>query len=216
MSRLLPLFPLQLVVFPGNDVPLHIFEPRYREMVGEAEANGSEFGVILAKTDADGTGIVNVGCTVRVETVLQRYEDGRFDVMTRGERRFQVTSLNQEMAYLRGEVEFFSDDDWMPVEAELRDQAMNAFNELQRAMRELGESFQDDPPDADHPMLGFQLAQAVSDLDFQSQILRTRSEAERLRQFTAYTADYIVKQQYIAKMKKTVPTNGFGHKHPAH
>ena len=216
MSRLLPLFPLQLVVFPGNDIPLHIFEPRYREMVSEAEANCTEFGLILARTDENGTGIVNVGCTVLVETILQRYDDGRFDVMTRGERRFEVKAINQEMAYLRGEVEFFADDDWAPVPTELRDKAMEAFTELQRAMRELGESYQEDPPDADHPMLGFQLAQAVSDLDFQSQILRTRSETERLRQFSAYTSDYITKQQYVAKMKKAVPTNGFGHKHPAH
>ena len=86
MSRLLPLFPLQLVVFPGSAVPLHIFEERYREMVGEAEAAGSEFGIVLAKDD----GIVNTGCTVIVEDVLERYPDGRFDVLTRGQRRFEI------------------------------------------------------------------------------------------------------------------------------
>src|SRR4051812_31340685 len=103
MARVLPLFPLQLVALPGNAIPLHIFEERYREMVGEAEASNSEFGIVLAK---DG-GIVNAGCTVVVESVLQRYPDGRFDVLTRGQRRFRLLSLNEDKAYLRGEVEYF-------------------------------------------------------------------------------------------------------------
>jgi Lon protease-like protein len=107
MAKLLPLFPLQLVVFPGSATPLHIFEDRYKEMVGEAEAAGTEFGIVLAR---DG-GIMNAGCTVLVESVLKRYPDGRFDVLTRGQRRFMIQSLNQEKEYLRGEVEYYSDDD---------------------------------------------------------------------------------------------------------
>lgn len=212
MSRLLPLFPLQLVVFPGNDVPLHIFEERYREMVGEAEAQGTEFGIILAK---DG-GVVNAGCTVRVETVLHRYDDGRFDVMTRGERRFELQSLDQEKAYLRGEVKYFDDDDWGPVTPEVRDAAMRALTNLQQAMAELGEKFEAARPDPEHPLLSFQLAQMLDDLDFQSQILRSRSEADRLKQFTNFTKEYVVKQKYLAKMKKVIPTNGHGHKHSDH
>jgi Lon protease-like protein len=62
-SRLLPLFPLQVVVFPRTPLPLHIFEERYKEMVGGAIRDNSEFGIVLAK---DG-GIVNAGCTVTVE-----------------------------------------------------------------------------------------------------------------------------------------------------
>src|SRR6185437_3827303 len=107
MARLLPLFPLQLVIFPGCAVPLHIFEERYKEMVGEAEAAGTEFGIVLAK---DG-GIVNAGCTVVVESVLKRYADGRLDILTRGQRRFIIRSLDQDKDYLRGEVEYFNDED---------------------------------------------------------------------------------------------------------
>src|SRR6267154_5505313 len=98
MARLLPLFPLQLVVFPGSAIPLHIFEERYRKMVGEAEAAGTEFGIVLAK---DG-GIVNAGCTVVVESVLKRYPDGRFDVLTRGQRRFVISALDQEKSISEG------------------------------------------------------------------------------------------------------------------
>jgi Lon protease-like protein len=62
-SRLIPLFPLQVVVFPRTPLPLHIFEERYKEMIGEAIRDESEFGVVLAKNE----GIVNAGCTVVVE-----------------------------------------------------------------------------------------------------------------------------------------------------
>src|SRR5271154_7478276 len=102
MAKLLPLFPLQLVVFPRTQLPLHIFEDRYKEMVGEAIANQTEFGIVLAKED----GIVNAGCTVVVEQVVTRYEDGRMDILTRGARRFEIVLLNEEKVYLRGEVEF--------------------------------------------------------------------------------------------------------------
>jgi Lon protease-like protein len=208
MARLLPLFPLQLVAFPGNAIPLHIFEERYKEMVGEAEASGSEFGIVLAK---DG-GIVNTGCTVVVEAVLQRYPDGRFDVMTRGQRRFAIISLNQDKDYLRGEVEYFDDEDWTPASQEVRGRAVQAFQQMTKACEAAGDEVKEDAPDANDPLLSFQLAQAVNDLDFQSLLQRSRSEAERLRQFTAFMQEYIPRQQYTAKMKRAAPLNGWGHK----
>src|SRR5579875_3240028 len=129
MSGLLPLFPLQLVAFPGSAVPLHIFEERYKEMVGEAERKGAEFGIVLAK---DG-GIVNAGCTVIVEKVLERYPDGRFDVVTRGKRRFALLSIDQEKEYLRGEVDYFDDDDAEGPPQELRDKALGACRKVRAA-----------------------------------------------------------------------------------
>src|SRR5947209_4664216 len=90
-SRLIPLFPLQLVVFPRTPLPLHIFEERYKEMVGNAIRDNSEFGVVLARDE----GIVNAGCTVSVEKLLQMHPDGRMDILTRGRRRFEISSLNE-------------------------------------------------------------------------------------------------------------------------
>ncbi len=208
MSRLLPLFPLQLVVFPGSAVPLHIFEERYREMVGEAEAAGTEFGIVLAKDQ----GIVNVGCTVVVEAILHRYPDGRFDVMTRGRRRFTIASVDSEKAYLRGEVDYFEDDDWTPVTRELRDQAMQAFEQMKAAAVAAGQSPDEAMPDPEHPLLSFQLAQAVDDLGFKAALQRIRSEAERLRRFVDFMESYIPMRQYAAKMKRAAPKNGSGHK----
>ena len=200
MSRLLPLFPLHLVAFPGSAIPLHIFEERYRDMVGQAEAAGTEFGIMLAK---DG-GVINTGCTVIVETILDRYPDGRFDVLTRGQRRFSIVSLNRELAYLRGEVEYFEDDEDGGASVELRDRAIRVWRSLPDP--------KDAEPEALDPHLSFRLAASVEDLDFQGMLLRVRSEAERLKQFVDFAQEYIPRREYAAKMKRAAPMNGSGHK----
>ena len=106
-QELLPLFPLQLVLLPGVELPLHIFEDRYKEMIGEAINDGTEFGIVLASEK----GIVNTGCTAVVQRVVNRYDDGRLDIIARGRRRFEILLLNEEKNYLRGAVEFFDDED---------------------------------------------------------------------------------------------------------
>ncbi len=203
MNRLLPLFPLQLVAFPGSAIPLHIFEERYKEMVGEAEARRSEFGIVLAK---DG-GIANAGCTVVVEKVLRRYPDGRFDLIARGQRRFEIVSLDQEKDYLRGEVEYFADDDGAPADAGLRRQAIEGLEKIQSALDESSEQ----APDPENPFLSFELAQGVDDLDFQNMVQRSRSETERLRMFADFAGKYIERRKYAEKMKRSAPQNGSGH-----
>ena len=210
MARLLPLFPLQLVVFPGSVVPLHIFEERYKEMVSAAEASGTEFGIVLARDN----GIMNAGCTVLVESVLKRYPDGRFDVLTRGRRRFVIKSLNQDKDYLRGEVEFFSDEETESAPPELRRAAILANEKMRDALA--ADGLKEEPPDPDHPLLSFRLAENIDDLDFRNTIQRSRSEAERLRAFAGFTEEYVAKKQYAAKMKRIVQTNGFGHPPAVH
>jgi len=202
--RLLPIFPLQLVVFPRTTLPLHIFEERYKEMVGEAIRDQSEFGIVLALNK----GIANAGCTVKVSKVLEMYPDGRMDIVTRGERRFEIHELNQEKDYLRAEVTFFDDEDPDPPEAETREQAITQY----RALSQLGAARNHGEPDLQDPQLSFQLAQAVPDLDFLNLILRHRSEAERLKELNKYLEEYLPKQKAIERMKDLAPTNGFGQK----
>ncbi|MGD1072652.1 MAG: LON peptidase substrate-binding domain-containing protein [Bryobacteraceae bacterium] len=208
MSRLLPLFPLELVAFPGAAIPLHIFEDRYKEMVGEAQAAGTEFGIVLAKEG----GVVNAGCTVVVESVLNRYADGRFDVLTRGQRRFSLVAIDRELAYLRGEVEYFEDTDLLAVPRELRRKAIGAWEQIRKALLETGAEVRKIEPDPDNPQLSFQLAQGVDDLDFQSLLLRSQSETERLGKFLEFAREYVPRKQYAAKMKRNAPQNGSGHR----
>jgi len=204
MERLLPLFPLQLVAFPGTAVPLHIFEERYRQMVGRAETAGTEFGIVLSK---DG-GVVNAGCTVVVETVTERYPDGRFDIIARGRRRFSLLSIDQEESWIRGEVEYFDDDDLTPSSADLRLQAMQAYVAVKAAQ---GKPPLEEPDPTDE-FFSYQLARSVDDLDFQNMVLRSRSETARLEQFIEFVREYVPRTLYAAKMKELAPRNGSGHK----
>jgi len=201
---MIPLFPLQLVVFPRVHIPLHIFENRYKEMVGEAIRDGSEFGIVLARED----GILGAGCTVKVEKVLEMYPDGRMDILTRGQRRFEIVSLNEERDYLRGEVEFFDDDDLAPVPAELRDAALANY----RALSELDSARGHGDADLEDRQVSFQVAQAVPDVEFLARILRDRSESGRLRHFNQYLAEYLPRQRAIERMRELAPRNGHGPK----
>ena len=202
-ARLIPLFPLQVVVFPRTRLPLHIFEERYKEMIGDAIRDHSEFGVVLAK----GNGIVSAGCTVMVEKVLETYADGRMDIVTRGLRRFEIVELSGEKAYLQAEVSFFDDDeDPAPVPAELREQALSNYRDLSGLAAAQGRG----EPDLEDPQLSFQLAQALPDLDFLHALLARRSETSRLKELNHYLAGYIPRQRRIERVKHLAPTNGFG------
>jgi ATP-dependent Lon protease len=201
-SRLLPIFPLQVVVFPRTQLPLHIFEDRYKQMVGDAIRDRSEFGIVLAREE----GIVNTGCSVAVDKVVQMYPDGRMDIVTVGKRRFEIVSLDQDQEYLRAEVSYFDDEDFEPAADALRVEALHYYEEL-HALETEG---QRQDPDLADPQLSFQLAQAVPDVDFLSTLLRSRSEANRLRELNQYLAQYIPRQQNIERVRQLAPTNGHG------
>ncbi|MDQ6664693.1 MAG: LON peptidase substrate-binding domain-containing protein [Acidobacteriota bacterium] len=204
MSKLLPLFPLRMVVFPRTQLPLHIFEDRYKEMVGEAISSKSEFGIVLAKDE----GIVSAGCTVVVEKVLTEYPDGRMDILTRGFRRFEIVQLNQDKLYLQGSVEFFDDDEPGPASLELQQTALRQY----QGLVESGEMKGYSDPDLSDPQLSFQLAQAVQDTDFQAVLLRNRSEADRLKQLSSFLNGYVLKLNQTTRMKHLAPLNGSGAK----
>jgi Lon protease-like protein len=204
-SRLIPLFPLRVVVFPRTPLPLHIFEERYKEMTGNAIRDHSDIGIVLAKEE----GIVNAGCTVRIEKLLHTYPDGRMDLLTRGQDRFEILDLNQEKSYLQATVDFYDDDDITATPADLRDRALANYN----ALRELTSMDDRVAADLDDPQLSFQLAQILPDLDFLHALQRDRSETGRLKQLNQYLEQYIPRQRTIERVKAVAPTNGFGGKH---
>jgi len=199
-SGLIPLFPLAVVVFPRTLLPLHIFEERYKEMVGYAIRDSSEFGVVLAQEE----GIVNAGCTVVVEKLKQMYPDGRMDILTRGRRRFEIQSLNEEKTYLQAQVNFFDDEDFSETPSELRDRAVSQYQTLS----ELGVLHEAEAPNMQDPQLSFQLAHAMPDLNFLSMLLRQRSETGRLTELNTYLSQYIPRQKAIERVKALAPTNG--------
>src|SRR5919199_3169152 len=107
-----PLFPLGIVALPHEIVPLHIFEERYKTMIAECLENGSEFGIVWAEDE----GLRPVGCAVEIAEVLERMEDGRMNILTRGTRPFRIVDRQDEHPYPAATVEFLDDRD-EPVDA---------------------------------------------------------------------------------------------------
>jgi len=192
---LLPLFPLQVVLLPGAELPLHIFEDRYKEMIGEVIRDRIEFGVILANEK----GIVNTGCTALIDKVLREYPDGRMDILARGRRRFEIMRLNDERSFLRGSVEFFDDEEESPVAPEARQRAIDGYREMSKETLDL-----------DEPQLSFRLAQPVADLGFRQSILTSRSEADRIRQLADFFPVHNLRQRRIQHVREVAPRNGHG------
>jgi Lon protease-like protein len=203
-EELLPLFPLQLVLFPRTALPLHIFEERYKQMVADVLRGKPEFGVVLAGEK----GIVNTGCTASIEKVVKTYPDGRMDLITIGRRRFEIILLNDEKSYLRGAVEFFDDEATEPIPADVRKRVMEAYNDI----RSLASAGSVDDPELTDPQLSFQLAQVVPDVDFRQVLLSIRSEADRMRRLAEFFPSYSTRQRHIQHVRAVAPTNGHAKK----
>jgi Lon protease-like protein len=120
-----PLFPLGLVMLPTEVVPLHIFEERYKLMIGSCIEDETEFGIVWL---AEG-GLREVGCSASVAQVLERMDDGRMNVLVRGERPFELRRRIEDMPYPAGDVEFLEDDDADPDE-ELAAEARESYADL--------------------------------------------------------------------------------------
>jgi len=207
---LIPLFPLELVLLPEEPLPLHIFEDRYKQMIGEclrAKAAGlsrQEFGVVLAK----GQEIVNVGCTARIVNVARKYEDGRMDILAVGKRRFEIFSTDEERLYLRGSVEFFDDDAGADTPGE--QEAARAIELFRKAMQRMRRSA-DIPIHLPRPYryLSFRVAAPLPlDLEFKQRLLPLRHEPDRLSQVTKAIEEMIQHFDLLEKTRSRAGGNG--------
>jgi Lon protease-like protein len=146
MSEMLPLFPLGTVLYPGLLLPLHIFEERYRQLVRDLLANGEapRFGVVAIREGRE-TGVSGVsalypvGCTAVLRQV-QKYPDGRYDIVTVGVQRFRLLALDESQPYLQGEVQLLPEETGDPAEADLAARAVRpAFSGYLRALASLAQ-----------------------------------------------------------------------------
>jgi Lon protease-like protein len=184
----IPLFPLNVVLLPGAILPLHIFEPRYRQMVRNCVDEKSEFGVLLALPK----GIVRVGCTARVTEVVKRYNDGRMDIITVGRSPFLVTQLLNADAYandelLQGDVDFLDDREHR-TDARTREELMRLYEVCHTLI------FEDYPRNLEDEAaenLSFLVASTLPfDLLCKQQILELRSEADRQQRLVGYLREW--------------------------
>jgi uncharacterized protein len=199
---LLPLFPLEVVLLPGTPLPLHIFEPRYKEMIAECIAHDAPFGVIRALEE----GIAEIGCTAEIITVTKEYPDGRLDLIVEGRSRFEVVELNEERSFLRAEVLLVPDGTATPVEQD-RVRAI----QLHLEILSLAGAIQD-LSSANQNQLSFYLAGSLPlDLDFKQKLLAMRSEGERLQTVAAYLEGILPNLRRVAQTRQKAGGNGHAH-----
>lgn len=200
---LLPLFPLDVVLLPLTPLPLHIFEERYKLMIGEAIQHHSEFGVVLSKESS----LLNIGCTASVEKVLKRYQDGRLDILTAGRRRFEILFLDEQKAYLQAGVMFFDDDPDTAAPQE-------AVQYLTRLVERIVALLPAPARDLAVPQKGagsFEIAGALPlDVDFKQRLLALRSEAERVTTLTEYLEKLLPRLKLAEKVERSSRGNGKG------
>jgi Lon protease-like protein len=201
LVNLLPLFPLDIVLFPGARLPMHIIEPRYKEMIGECLEKKIPFGMVRVRENA----LSNVGCTAVILGVTKQYGDGRLDIATEGKQRFEIVQLNQERSFLRGEVKFFEDQASRVAKAQ-RETVVQLHQDL---FQVLGQIVETDP---NIPSLSFHLAHELPvDLDFKQTLLEMKSEAERIETLIEYYRASIPKVEKTLRVRDRAAGNGHVH-----
>jgi ATP-dependent Lon protease len=207
---LLPLFPLEVVLLPEEPLPLHIFEERYKQMIGEcleAKSAGSaaqQFGVVLAKDQE----MRSVGCSARIINLTRKYEDGRMDILAVGTRRFEVLLTDEEKPYLRAEVDFFDDDTGADTAGDQEAQtAIDLFRAAMQRLRKSPDMSIHLPPP--YRYLSFRIAAPLPlDLDFKQRLLSIRNETERLHEVTGLIKQLITRFDSLRKAQSKAGGNG--------
>ncbi len=194
-----PLFPLGLVALPEELVPLHIFEERYRTMIGECLDRGTEFGIVWAGEE----GVRSVGCAMEIAEVLERMDDGRLNILTRGTRPFRIVEERHDLPYPAGTVELLADKDESPDQG-TAEAAHSAYGEL--VQQATDRTLEDDELDA---MTAYQMAATVDfGLDAKQGLLDLRSENARLRLVTRLFRAATKRLDFIERAQARARSNG--------
>ena len=202
MPSLIPLFPLDVVLLPSTPLPLHIFEPRYKEMIAECLGQNRIFGVVRALEQ----GLAEVGCTAEIVTVVKEYPDGRLDLVAEGRNRFEIVAVNQDRSFLQGEVLMIDDEPGSPPQQDAA-RAVQLHSELLAVA-----GAEQDLSAADPALLSFYLAGSLPlDLDFKQKLLSLRSEAERLSSLITYLETIIPNLHRAARAREKAGGNGHVH-----
>jgi Lon protease-like protein len=198
-SEEFPLFPLGIVALPGEMVPLHIFEERYKKMMNECLEEQKEFGIVWLADD----GLRENGCACEIDRVLERTEDGRMNLLTRGTRPFRVLERQAHLAYPAGVIEFLEDRE-EAVDAELLQKAHDAYADLVRRAT-------DSDPDAGElaEMDAYGMAATVDfGPDAKQGLLDLRSENARLRLVTRLFHAAVERLALIERAQERARSNG--------
>ena len=199
MGEELPLFPLNVVALPSALVPLHIFEDRYKTLIGECMEGESEFGIVWLSDD----GLKATGCACVVAHVLERLPDGRMNIVCRGTRPFRVVERIDSRPYPAGTVEWLEDRD-EALDAETLAAAREAYNDLV-------EQATDEPAEPERlaEMGAYDMAATVDfGLEAKQGLLDLRSENARLRLVTRLFRAAMKRLEFVERAQARARSNG--------
>lgn len=196
----LPLFPLELVLYPGETIPLHIFEPRYKSMIHDCLMGDRSFGIVLV---SDGS-LSEVGCVAEIRQVLKRYTDGRLDIAVEGRHRFRVEEVMEDGEYLEGRVDLLSDAmEQLDRNVQQRVIAQH-MRLLELAGREVSPSAYQD---LDH--VSYFVAQnAGLTLAQKQSVLEMESESDRISFLVSFLEAFIPRVERMGSLRKKIRSNG--------
>jgi ATP-dependent Lon protease len=202
-SARIPLFPLEVVLFPGQAMPLHIFEPRYREMTGHCMDTLSPFGIVLVQ----GATMAQIGCTAMIVKILKEYEDGRRDILTAGQNAFRLIRTHDQKSYLEADVEYF-EEDFTEVDSAVSLRLEELCNQCHRIL------YGEDAPRFETEG-GISLAYHVAselpvDLKIRQSLLEIRSEAGRQARLVAHLSEWYPQLQKREHVRGKAAGNGHG------
>jgi Lon protease-like protein len=198
----IPLFPLDVVLMPGAELPLHIFEPRYKVMIGRCLDERIEFGIILAANKA----VAALGCTAEVVRKVRDYPDGRVDILATGRAVFRLLELLDEKEYYEGVVEYVQDG----VYAHDGDQRAQLVQLFEKCHALLFSSPWINDDEADEATLAYRLAALLPvELEKRQTLLEIRSEHERRELLLRWMERFVPK--LLAQQKTRQRASGNGH-----
>ena len=201
----IPLFPLGLVLMPQIPLPLHIFEERYKLMIGECLSEDREFGIVYFNA----TEIQSAGCTARILKVIKRYDDGRLDILARGQRRFLIKEIYENKAYLEARVTYFDDEGQADISGcqDLADKGTALLRQF-TSILELQEGY-DFTAEMDFKSISFLIAGCEGFSHAEKQrFLEMTSTCERLKKSVESLKNIIARMKITAEIHKIIGGNG--------
>ena len=204
-DRLLGLFPLGIVLLPGEVVPLHIFEERYRKLIGERLEEG-EFGIVLAEDDT----VRECGTAARVAQLIEELDDGRMNILVQGERRFRIIEVREpddpETDYLTAEVDYYRDSE-PEASPKLRDAVLTVFAKMLSLM----DVESPEEPAGEGP-LSFRIAAAVDfGAPLKQELLESLSEEQRLETLLTVMTSLLPRLELRKEREEAIRGNGKGY-----
>ena len=193
-----PLFPLGLVLLPHELVPLHIFEERYRVMIGECLDQESEFGIVWQSDD----GLKEIGCTARIARVIEKFDDGRLNILAEGARPFRLVGRSEDLPYPAGDIEPLADDDESDPEA--AEAARGRYADL---VAEVTDERPDDEQLAALDAYGMAATLDVA-LEAKQMLLELRSEPRRLEQLEGLFTEALNRIRHAERAAERASGNG--------